>query len=116
MPSLITYRLAWVSLTLDVGCLLQAAATDLGRRISFLVHLLLQCCVGPFMLLQMTEFHSFCDSVIFYCVNISHLLCTYSLSAKGHLSCFHVLLIGDSASVDIGVHVSFPISVSGFLR
>ena len=64
----------------------QAASTDLGRLLSILVRLLLQHHIGPFALLQMTEFPSFYDSVIFYCVNIPHLLYTYSLSWTLELS------------------------------
>ena len=33
-------------------------------------------------------------------------------SADGHLGCFYALALGNSAAVNIGVHVSFP---SGFL-
>ena len=33
-------------------------------------------------------------------------------SADGHLGCFHVLAFVNSASVNIGVHVSFSILVS----
>ena len=36
------------------------------------------------------------------------------LSADGHLGCFHVLGIVNSAAMDIGVHVSF--FSYGFLR
>ena len=39
MLSVTTYCLTGVSLTLDVGCLLTAAATDLGRRVSPLIRL-----------------------------------------------------------------------------
>ena len=34
------------------------------------------------------------------------------LSVDGHLGCFHVLAIVNSAVVNIGVHVSFSIMVS----
>ena len=39
MPSLNTYHLTWVSLTLDVGCLLMAATPDLERGVAPLGHL-----------------------------------------------------------------------------
>ena len=34
------------------------------------------------------------------------------LSVDGHLGCFHVLAIANSAAVNIGIHVSFSILVS----
>ena len=39
------------------------------------------------------------------------------LSVDGHLSCFHVLAIANSAAVNIGVRVSFQIMVlSGYMH
>ena len=39
---------------------------------------------------------------------------TFQLSIDGHLGCFHVLAIVHTASLNIGIHVSFQISVSVF--
>ena len=36
------------------------------------------------------------------------------LSVSGHLGCFHVLAIINSAAMDIGVHISFSIMVSSW--
>ena len=60
------------------------------------------------MLLQMTLFHSFLRLS-------SILLCIYHIfihsSVDGHLGCFHVLTIVNSAVMSIGVYVSFQIRV-----
>ena len=56
---------------------------------------------------QMALFHSFYSWVIFHCVYI-HIFFMHS-SVTGHLGCFNVLVIVNSATVDIRVQVSFQI-------
>ena len=52
--------------------------------------------------------------LIFHCVYVPQLSYLY-LSTDGHLGCFHVLAIVNSAVMKIGVHVSVSILVSFFL-
>ena len=61
------------------------------------------------MLLQMALFHSFCGSVI-YNTCIHHIFSIHS-SVNGHLGCFHVLAVENSAALNIEVYVSFWIRV-----
>ena len=73
------------------------------------------------MLLQIALFHSFYGWVIFHCVfvcvyiYIHHIFFMHS-SVYGHLGCFTVLAIVNTAAMNIGLHVSFWIIVlSGYV-
>ena len=50
--------------------------------------------LGPFMSLQITQFHSFYDTVIFHCIYAPHLL--YPFLCWWSFRCFHVLAIVNS--------------------
>ena len=56
-----------------------------------------------------TSFHSFYGYLIFHCINVPLLfiLC----SVDGDLDCFHVLAIVNNTTMNIGVYISFQITV-----
>jgi len=68
--------------------------------------------LGPCMLLPMALSNFLNGWVIFHCISVPHL--PYS-SVDGHLGCFHVLAIVNSAAMNIGVHVSFWIFFSRYM-
>ena len=67
------------------------------------------------MLLQMALFCSFLMAEQYSIVYMYHIFLIHSF-VDGHLGCFHVFAIVNSAAVDIGVHVSFSVKVlSGYM-
>ena len=61
------------------------------------------------MLLQMALFHSFFIAESYSIEYICHIFIFSSVD--GHLGCFHVLAVVNSAAMNTGVHVSFRIRV-----
>jgi len=69
--------------------------------------------LGPFMLWR-ARFYSFLWlNNISLCMYTIYLL--YHLSVVGRSDCFHILAIVNNAAVNIGMHISFQISVFTFL-
>ena len=86
-----------------------------GIRLSLsdLLQLSWEFLVGS-MLLQKASFHSFLRPSSIPLYICYYILLTQS-SVNGHLGCFHVLAVVDSAAMNIWVHVSFWIVVSKYM-
>ena len=76
----------------------------------FVLFHLAEYSLGPSMLLQMTRFFFLWPSNI--PLYMYHFF--IYLSDNRHLGCFHILAVVYNAAVNIGVHMSFQISVLDF--
>ena len=65
--------------------------------------------LGPSPLLQSALFHFLWLSSSLLYIYLYHIF--IHSSVNGHLGCFHILTIGNSAATNPGVHLSFPVWV-----
>ena len=83
------------------------------QYLSFFLWLTSLCTIGSrFIYLTRTELNAFLFIAEYYSIVYMYQNFLIHSSVDGHLGCFHVITIVNSAAVNIGVHVSFSILVS----